>query len=396
MCYGRASGGDLVWYRHVGRDDGSFSWDGPRTVGEGWSDFAHVFSGGDGVIYAVTPRVEADVRVESARPASGGDLVWYRHVGRDDGSFSWDGPRTVGKGWSDFTHVFSNSEQPIRLASSEISRFHAENLGVLTVGTPIGDVRPAANGGFEQIYTFGSIVKPLGEPPTIGDRFHVSIEIAGVRCFGTDDDIDGTDEPYIITAVYTIDPSKGDWSEGTTLIGQGEIGDVTDGGVFAQNRQIANNVTVPGDGDIRISLQLWDEEMIGDGEKAKEATSEAVQTGIATALVAIGSVWGPGGSAAGASIAVLAETVGLLDAVGDAVGGAVQDLLGDELLARHDFVIPTSFLQKVRDGGAPTLDKTSRAIPGLTYNFPEGPEDDSWLLDRGKGTYRVFFRVQKV
>lgn len=46
-----------------------------------------VFSGGDGVIYAVMDN---------------GDLLWFRHDGRGDGSFKWadNHPRKVGVGWN--------------------------------------------------------------------------------------------------------------------------------------------------------------------------------------------------------------------------------------------------------------------------------------------------------
>jgi hypothetical protein len=71
--------GDLMWYRHDGRNDGSFKWefkDG-KKVGVGWN-VRHVFSGGGGVIYAVM---------------NNGDLMWYRHDGRNDGSFKWLFPK---------------------------------------------------------------------------------------------------------------------------------------------------------------------------------------------------------------------------------------------------------------------------------------------------------------
>src|SRR6266487_3651016 len=91
-----ASGGDLRWYLHLGREDGSFRWEGPKKVGTGWGNFKHIFSGGDGIIYAVDPIVEASVHVTGGTtPASGGNLWWYRHVGREDGSFGWEGPKKV-------------------------------------------------------------------------------------------------------------------------------------------------------------------------------------------------------------------------------------------------------------------------------------------------------------
>src|SRR5438874_1679169 len=88
VIYAVMYNGDLLWYRHEGRDDGSFRWtdNNGRKVGSGW-DMQHVFSGGDGIIYAV---------------AHNGDLLWYRHEGRDDGSFRWtdDNGRKVGVGWN--------------------------------------------------------------------------------------------------------------------------------------------------------------------------------------------------------------------------------------------------------------------------------------------------------
>jgi Tachylectin len=94
VIYTVTSGGDLMWYRHDGRGDGSFRWaaDTGKKVGNGWN-FKQVFSGGDGVIYAIT---------------LDGDLMWYRHDGYVDGSFRWAAPSgiKVGSGWN-FEHVFA-------------------------------------------------------------------------------------------------------------------------------------------------------------------------------------------------------------------------------------------------------------------------------------------------
>ncbi|MDQ6701891.1 MAG: tachylectin-related carbohydrate-binding protein [Pseudomonadota bacterium] len=108
-----ASGGDLMWYRHVGREDGSFRWEGPKKVGTGWGGLTHVFSGGDGIIYAITPFVPASLSTRigpgfRGNPASGGDLIWARHTGQANGSFNWDGPlKRVGTGWRGLLQVFS-------------------------------------------------------------------------------------------------------------------------------------------------------------------------------------------------------------------------------------------------------------------------------------------------
>ncbi|MEZ0448674.1 tachylectin-related carbohydrate-binding protein [Cellulomonas sp. ICMP 17802] len=94
--------GRLWWYEHKGFNTGAGlaspdSWAGPREVGHGWGDVARVFSGGDGVIYAIMPD---------------GTLRWYRHHGVATGDGletpgAWSGPRDVGVGWDSALHVFS-------------------------------------------------------------------------------------------------------------------------------------------------------------------------------------------------------------------------------------------------------------------------------------------------
>lgn len=91
IVYSITENGDLYWYRHDGRRNGTFSWqenDG-RKVGQGWN-MQHVFAGQNGVIYAI---------------AQSGDLLWYRHEGREDGTFRWAATQKVGVGWN-FRNVF--------------------------------------------------------------------------------------------------------------------------------------------------------------------------------------------------------------------------------------------------------------------------------------------------
>ncbi len=89
--------GDLLWYRHDGREDGTFRWapNSGSKVGVGWN-VKQVFGGGDGVIYAITLT---------------GDLLWFRHDGRFDGTFRWapGAGNKVGAGW-DFKRVFSGDD----------------------------------------------------------------------------------------------------------------------------------------------------------------------------------------------------------------------------------------------------------------------------------------------
>ena len=86
--YAVMGGGALVWYRDIARDgtnapDGSTGWASASgsAIGQGWDVFKHVFTGGGGIVYAITDT---------------GLLFWYRDVLRDgtnasDGSSGWAG-----------------------------------------------------------------------------------------------------------------------------------------------------------------------------------------------------------------------------------------------------------------------------------------------------------------
>jgi hypothetical protein len=99
-CFLRRDGsmatGELYWYQHLGRSDGTASWANGgqhKVVGGGWN-FKQVFAADDGVIYGVTTT---------------GDLYWYQHLGRSDGTANWANGgqhKVVGSGWN-FKQVFA-------------------------------------------------------------------------------------------------------------------------------------------------------------------------------------------------------------------------------------------------------------------------------------------------
>ncbi|MFZ0546652.1 MAG: tachylectin-related carbohydrate-binding protein [Candidatus Promineifilaceae bacterium] len=396
VVYGIKDDGDLLWYRHDGRNDGTFVWaeGSGNKVGNGWQNFSSVFYGGDGVIYAVEERTR-DVR-EGHGEAVGGHLKWYRHDGWRDGSRTWSGgPKTVGNRWDTLTTLFSGSDGPSSKAAQEIAQFHKDKMAILSVGSVVGAVIPQMAGTFEQPYTFGSISKPLGGTPVFSGRFIVSIDIAAIRCYHTDDP-GGTDEPYLITTVYALDPSRPEESLDTRRISNGDgIGDIEGGDVFAHSRQIANSVFIPGDGNIAIRVQLWDEEMVGSTANLRDATNAATQAAIAAGLTAINV---PIGGLA----AVLGGATGLLNTIGEEVGGWVADLaadlVGDDLLGQREYIIPSSFLYALTTADDPAqFDRTSDHIPGVTYNFPQIAEDDTWLFnEEDKGAYRIYFKVNRL
>src|SRR5262245_5597262 len=102
VIYAITQDGILQWYRHKGFETGlgpdvAGSWEGPNDVGRGWVNLRQVFSGADGIIYAIN---------------NDGKLLWFRHNAILSGggleiSGSWDGPKEVGRGWGNVAEVFS-------------------------------------------------------------------------------------------------------------------------------------------------------------------------------------------------------------------------------------------------------------------------------------------------
>ena len=66
------------------------------------------FAGTDGDVYAIENFRDSAVPIDGhATATSGGHLLWYQHLGREDGTFRWNGPQIVGYGWSDFKYAFA-------------------------------------------------------------------------------------------------------------------------------------------------------------------------------------------------------------------------------------------------------------------------------------------------
>jgi hypothetical protein len=89
---GGSLGGRLLFYRDFTRN-GTGDVDTPKVIGlGGWAGFKFLFSGGDGIIYAVNQQ---------------GQLLFYRDS-TQDGTGDVDTPSVIGQGgWADFKFLFS-------------------------------------------------------------------------------------------------------------------------------------------------------------------------------------------------------------------------------------------------------------------------------------------------
>ena len=130
--YGIKQTGELMWYHHLGREDGTFRWEEGKQVGTGWQNFANVFAGGDGIIYAIEPNTSLELAtVVGQRPklAKAGRLLWYRHLGQKDGSFKWEGPKVVGTGWGSLRTAFYGGDGIVYFVQENGDLMWARHLG---------------------------------------------------------------------------------------------------------------------------------------------------------------------------------------------------------------------------------------------------------------------------
>jgi hypothetical protein len=95
VLYCVRANGDLQYWHHTSPLTGAASWAGGTIVGNGWGNVQQMWSGGSGVIYTID---------------SAGNLRWYRHTGFADGTYSWAGTNfgaTIGEGWNKFSSILT-------------------------------------------------------------------------------------------------------------------------------------------------------------------------------------------------------------------------------------------------------------------------------------------------
>jgi hypothetical protein len=117
-----ADNGDLYWNNHIGLHDGTFRWsqNSSAIVGKGWNvGYRAAFAAGGGVIYLINDK---------------GDLFWYKHLGYQNGSSTWDpaSGTKIGNGWNDFHAVFSGGNGVIYLLDKNYDLFWYKHAGFAT------------------------------------------------------------------------------------------------------------------------------------------------------------------------------------------------------------------------------------------------------------------------
>ena len=138
VVYAITADGRLLWYRHLGYRSGGGveTWQGPTQVGTGWGHFLNVVSQGDGVIYGVQPD---------------GALTWYKHLGYLDGRPVWEGPKNVDTGWAAYKQIAPAGSGEFYVVEADGTLRWLRHKNYLTGGVAGPDVAEA--GRPEVLYT---------------------------------------------------------------------------------------------------------------------------------------------------------------------------------------------------------------------------------------------------
>lgn len=156
ILYAVSQKNELLWYNHLGKDDGSARWSASAgiTVGNGWS-FQRIFSGGAGIFYVVT---------------DDGDILWYKHDGFNDGTVRWAFPegKKIGTGWAVFDTIIAAGRGVFYMITGDGDLFWFRHTGfrdgtdqwaseeIKKIGTGWGDFKQVFSGGNGVLYAIAT------------------------------------------------------------------------------------------------------------------------------------------------------------------------------------------------------------------------------------------------
>jgi len=141
--------GELFYYKYLGMATGANSWGNSHMqIGNGWN-FRHVFSSGDGVLYGITDT---------------GDLLYFKYLGMNNGSRTWGKVNVpIGSGWI-FRHVFAGDAGVIFAVNDAGVLFYYKYLGMSTGAATWGPVGKQIGSGWVIDHVFAEFPSRPADP----------------------------------------------------------------------------------------------------------------------------------------------------------------------------------------------------------------------------------------
>jgi hypothetical protein len=238
-------------------------------------------------------------------------------------------------------------------------------------------------------------LRNIEEPPIARDLIQATVEIAAVKCFGTEDPSD-VDEPYVVVSVVSVDPHQLGQSGGAVTMRTEIINGVTPGRVFLEGRAVTERpIPVTGSG-LHILVSLYEHEN-GDPNKIRDSIAAVIEDAAkkgAQAIVDAASggdpkLNGPVGDFFDFEVGGVKPfkllTVGLAD--------VVADILGDDFVDTKTFILNEGDLLSIEKG--PNSKFRKGELPAQDqFNVPTPIQEPDSLLSGGGGSYKVYFRVR--
>jgi hypothetical protein len=268
-----------------------------------------------------------------------------------------------------------------------------------TLGSPRGAIARRPDGSYFQNFGLGVMdLKTTSADPVVIKQHQATVQLAAVKCFGTDDP-SGTDEPFVIFSIVSVDPTQITTHAGAMTVRTEIVNDISGGQIFFDDGRMLTNapIDVSGSG-LHIGVAVYDHDL-GDPDKIsdtiaqamEEAAKKAAQVFITAAAAADPKLNGPIGDFTDYSILGVKPFKFIADAItglfgfgDDEVGTHTFQLTEDQLL---DFAQDPKFRADV--DGLPSQD---------SFNVPT-PDDFEASLIRGggsSGSYKVYLRVRVI
>jgi hypothetical protein len=297
---------------------------------------------------------------------------------------------------ADFTQVRDESLRR-QISRALIMHHHLRTGGSLgPLGPPVGGLVQDI-GSNRQDYQLGSIrLNDANGTLEAFTKYDVEVKLSAVKCFGTEDP-SGTDEAYLVLSLASINPNFGGVDQLVHTMRTEIINEVKGGLVFLKHTMIGTLHAFPGSG-IRIYVAVFDHEH-GDADDLRDKIHAAVEDAAKKGAQLIAG-------AAASGNQQLAGPVG--DVIEFEVGGVkpfkilslglaslLADILGDNKIDEHEFVIPA---QNIVDISNPAAFQASfRRHPDILdadvqFNWPR-TDADEFLFSGGGGSYKVYFTI---
>jgi hypothetical protein len=291
------------------------------------------------------------------------------------------------------------------LASHEMFKKYVKvGAGVGALGPLTSGVSQTETGSYRINTELGFLDLSPGSPPVAMGEYNASVELAAVKCIGTEDpgglEATAEDEVYGFVSLFSLLPTN---QEQVNTHRLNTIEHVKAGEVIFKNTPIGIINLIAGTNGFKIHVTLWDEEVSGPPENSQEKINEAIQKGIAGVAAGSGAITAVAPNPVTGIIAVGAAAIAAameVEWVRDGVGfltGWLSEALQDEKIGEKEFKVSPAQLKKwsTQEGFDASLKSQVPGLPSdVSFNFPEDYDNPDWIFSEGGATYKVFFKVK--